>query len=81
MCQVSINSEHFYFWDGFGPNRLLIFYKNIFDTVIEINIFEYQMYQIFLGLTGAKYLIKNLYDIKIKIGIFDISNAPNFDKL
>ena len=33
-----------------------------------------------LGLTGAKYFIKIIFDIKIEIGIFEISNEPNFNK-
>ena len=33
-----------------------------------------------LGLTGGKYLIKIIFDIKIEIGIFKISNVPNFNK-
>ena len=32
-----------------------------------------------LGLTGDKYFIKIIFDIKIKIGIFEISNVPNFN--
>ena len=33
-----------------------------------------------LGLTGAKYLIKINFDIKIEISIFEISIQPNFNK-
>ena len=33
-----------------------------------------------LDLTGCKYLIKNIFDIEIKIGIFEILNVPNFNK-
>ena len=33
-----------------------------------------------MGLTGSKYLIKSIFDIKIEIGIFEISNVPNFNK-
>ena len=33
-----------------------------------------------LCLTGGKYLIKNVFDIKIKIGIFEILSVPSFDK-
>ena len=32
-----------------------------------------------LDLTGSKYLINIIFDIKIEIGIFEISNVPNFD--
>ena len=32
-----------------------------------------------LGLTGDKYLIKIIFDIKIEIGIFEIPNVPNFN--
>ena len=34
-----------------------------------------------LGLAGGKQLIKIIFDKKVKIGIFDISNVPNFNKL
>ena len=33
-----------------------------------------------LGLTGGKYLIKIICDLKIDIGILEISNGPNFNK-
>ena len=33
-----------------------------------------------MGLTGSKYLIKRIFDIKIEISIFEISNVPNFNK-
>ena len=33
-----------------------------------------------LSLTGSKYLIKINFDIKIKIGIFEIPNAQNINK-
>ena len=33
-----------------------------------------------LGLIGGKYLMKTIFDIKIEIGIFEISNALNFNK-
>ena len=33
-----------------------------------------------LGLTGGKYLINFTFDFKIKIGVFEISNVPNFNK-
>ena len=33
------------------------------------------------GLTGGKYFIKSIFDIKITIGIFEISHAPNFNKM
>ena len=33
-----------------------------------------------LCLTGGKYLIKIIFDIKLEIDIFDISNVPNFKK-
>ena len=33
-----------------------------------------------LGLTGGKDLIKIIFDIKIEIGIFEISNVQNFNK-
>ena len=32
------------------------------------------------GLAGGKYLMKIIFDIKIVIGIFEISNVPNFNK-
>ena len=31
-----------------------------------------------LGLTIGKYFIKIIFDIKTEIGIFEISNVPNF---
>ena len=34
-----------------------------------------------MGLADGKQLIKIIFDIKIKIGIFEISNVPNFNKL
>ena len=33
-----------------------------------------------LGLRGGKYLIKIIFDIKIEIGIFEISNVTNFNE-
>ena len=30
-----------------------------------------------LGLTGSKYFVKIIFDIKIEISIFEISNVPN----
>ena len=33
-----------------------------------------------MGLIGRKYLIKIIFDIKIEIDIFEISNVPNFNK-
>ena len=52
---------------------------------------KYQMYQMSInhgtfnfetniGLTCGKYLIKIIFNIKIEIGIFEISNVPNFNK-
>ena len=32
------------------------------------------------GITCGKYFIKIIFDIKIEIGIFKISNVPNFNK-
>ena len=49
MCQISVNSKHFSFWNN-------------------------------LGLTGGKYLIKIIFDIKIEIGMFEITIRPNFNK-
>ena len=34
-----------------------------------------------LGLTIGKYFIKIIFDIKTEIGIFEISNVPNFQIL
>ena len=34
-----------------------------------------------LGLTGSKYLIKTIFDIKIKISVLQIIIVPNFNKL
>ena len=34
----------------------------------------------YLGLTGGKYLIKIIFDIKIEICIFEISIRPNLNK-
>ena len=33
-----------------------------------------------LGLTDGKYLIKNIFDIKIEIGTLEILHVPNFNK-
>ena len=33
-----------------------------------------------LCLTGGKYFIKIIFDIKIEIGILEILDVPNFDK-
>ena len=67
--QISINSEHFSFWD-----------QN-FDIKIEIGMFQIaNVPKIYLGLTGGKYLIKTNFDIKIEIVICEISNVPNFNK-
>ena len=33
-----------------------------------------------LELTGGKYFIKVIFDIKIKVSIFEISIRPNFSK-
>ena len=33
-----------------------------------------------LGLTGAKYLIKIIFDFKIDINVFEILHVPNFNK-
>ena len=32
----------------------------------------------YLGLAGGKYYIKNIFDIKIEIGILETSNVSNF---
>ena len=32
-----------------------------------------------LGLTGGKYLVKNIFNFKIEISIFEISNVLNFN--
>ena len=34
-----------------------------------------------MGLTEGKLLIKIIFDIKIVVGIFEISNMPNFQKI
>ena len=33
-----------------------------------------------MGLTGGKYFIKNIFDIKKEIGILEILDVPNFDR-
>ena len=33
------------------------------------------------GLTESKYFIKIIFDIKIEVGIFEISKIPNFKKI
>ena len=33
-----------------------------------------------LGQIGGKYLIKIIFDIKIEVGILEISHVPNFNK-
>ena len=64
----------------------------IFDIKIEIGIPEISdvsnfntFWAIFnfgtnLGLTGGKYLVKNIFNIKIEIGILEILDMPNFNK-
>ena len=42
-----------------------------------LNIFNFGT---ILGLAGGKYFIKIIFDIKIKIGILEILDVPNFDK-
>ena len=37
MCQISINSEHFCFWDLLGLTAGKDFIKNIFDIIRAIN--------------------------------------------
>ena len=34
-----------------------------------------------MGLTGGKYFIKIIFDIKTDISILEILDVPNFDKL
>ena len=34
-----------------------------------------------MGLTESKYFIKIIFDIKIEVGIFEISKIPNFKKI
>ena len=34
-----------------------------------------------LGLTAGNYLIKVIFEIKIEVGIFEIMNVPNFNKI
>ena len=46
---------------------------------ISIN-YEYFNFAINLEPTGGKYLIEIIFDIKIEIGVFEISNVPNFNK-
>ena len=41
---------------------------------------EHFQFGVNLGVTGCKDLIKIIFDIKIEIGIFEISNVPNFYK-
>ena len=36
--------------------------------------------EINLSLKGRKYLINIIFDIKIEIGIFEISNVPSFNE-
>ena len=40
MCQISINFEHFQYWDKFGPNSDKYFIKIIFDIKDRDGIFE-----------------------------------------
>ena len=34
-----------------------------------------------MGRTGGRYFIKVIFDIKIEIGILEILDVPNFDKI
>ena len=46
---------------------------------ISIN-FEHFQFCTNLGGTGGKYSVKFIFDIKIEIGIFEISIQPDFNK-
>ena len=63
-----------YFWDE-NRDRIIWNIKSV-KFVELLSVFGTN-----LGLAGGKQLIKIIFDIKIKIGIFEISNAPNFNKL
>ena len=54
-----------WFSNGLKPTR-------VFDIII--NCFQKQLSN--FGLIGCKYLIKIIFDIEIKIDIFEISNVP-----
>ena len=41
---------------------------------------KYFQFGISLGLTGGKYFIKIIFDIKTEIGILEILDVPYFDK-
>ena len=43
MCQISINSEHFWFWTNLGLAGGKYLIKIIFDIKTEMNIFEISM--------------------------------------
>ena len=71
MCQISINSEHFQFWNNLGLNFVQISINSDFFFHFGTN----------WGLAIGKDLIKrNTFNIKIEIGVFEISNVLNFSK-
>ena len=55
-----------------------IYFKYQFGQ-ISIN-FEHFDFGSNLGLTVGKYFMKIIFDIKIEVSIFEISNVPNFNK-
>ena len=63
-----------YFWDE-NRDRIIWNIKSV-KFVELLSVFGTN-----LGLEGGKQLIKIIFDKKVKIGIFDISNVPNFNKL
>ena len=76
----------------FSYKKKCVFNKKSFFTLKSRSIYlKYETCQISknsrhfqfwdqFGLTGSKYLIKVIFDIKIKIGMFEISKVPNFNK-
>ena len=47
---------------------------------LSIEIMEFFILEPIIGLAIGKYLIKTIFNIKIEIGIFEISNVSNLNK-
>ena len=63
----------------FLTSKLRLAYLKYWMCQLSINS-EYFDFGTNLGLIGGKYFIKIIFDIKIEIEIFDISNVPNINK-
>ena len=89
ISQISINCEHFSFYNQFlGQAISTYLIKIIFYIKIEIDIFEISNFNKFwalfiLGSLSAEevnYLLKITFDIKFEIRVLKIWNVPSFIK-